>query len=267
VGREACGRSRPAVLLYAVLSSLDRGDRFRSPACRENVSLSFACRKLPDEAPGQRVRIRKSESENRKKRKRENRNMTDAILNVTEAASQRLASVRAEQRDGGAGLAVRLQVVEDGTVFRYGFQFVPQGHQLEGDAVVDADGLLLYVDAESIPRVSGGTLEFLDDAGGMGFRFQNPNKTRLSDDPLAQRIQEVIESHVNPGLSDHGGWVSLVEIQDSRVYVRLNGGCQGCGQASVTVNDSITTTLKQMIPEITEVLDATDHSGGANPYC
>ena len=193
--------------------------------------------------------------------------MTDPILNVTDAASQRLASVRAEQPDGGADLAIRLRVVEDGTIFRYGFQFVKQSHRLDDDAVVDAGGTLLYVDAESISRVHGGTLEFLDEAGGMGFRFQNPNKTRLADHPLAQRIQDVIETQINPGVGQHGGWVSLVDIQDSRVYVRLNGGCQGCGQASATVNDSVATTLKELIPEITEVLDATDHASGANPYC
>lgn len=192
--------------------------------------------------------------------------MTDPILSVTEAACQKLASVRADQPGGGADLAVRLRVVEEGTIFRYGFQLVRQSHRLEDDAVVDAGGTPIYIDAESVSRVSGGTLEFLDDAGGMGFRFQNPNKTRLADNPLAQRVQEVLETQINPGVNQHGGWVSLVDIQDSRVYVRLNGGCQGCGQASATVNDAVATALRESIPEITEVLDATDHARGANPY-
>jgi Fe/S biogenesis protein NfuA len=194
-------------------------------------------------------------------------NMTDSILNVTEAARQTIAGIRAEQPNEGAGLAIRLRVVEDGTLFRYYFQFVPDSHRLDDDVVIDAEVVSIYVDPESLPHLRGATLEFADDDGGKGFRFQNPNKTRLADHPLAERIQGILENHVNPGVAAHGGSVSLVDIQDSRVYVRLNGGCQGCGQAGDTIKHSVADTLKQFIPEITEVLDATDHASGSSPYC
>jgi Fe/S biogenesis protein NfuA len=192
--------------------------------------------------------------------------MTDPILNVTEEACQKLASVRAEQKDEGADLALRLRVMEEGTTFRYVFQFLEQRHRLEDDAVIDADGLPIYLDPESVTRIRGGTLEFIEDDRSAGFRFRNPNKARLADHPLAARIQEILETHVNPGLAGHGGHASLFDIEDSRVYVRLSGGCQGCGQASATINDGVAATLKQFIPEITEVLDATDHADGTNPY-
>ena len=50
------------------------------------------------------------------------------------------------------------------------------------------------------------------------------------------------------------------------VYLQLGGGCQGCGMASVTLKQGIETALRESIPEITEVVDVTDHQGGENPY-
>jgi Fe/S biogenesis protein NfuA len=46
----------------------------------------------------------------------------------------------------------------------------------------------------------------------------------------------------------------------------MGGGCQGCGAADVTLKAGIERLIKEEIPEVAEVLDATDHSQGANPY-
>jgi Fe/S biogenesis protein NfuA len=60
--------------------------------------------------------------------------------------------------------------------------------------------------------------------------------------------------------------VSLVDIQETRVVLSFGGGCQGCGMADVTMKEGVSAQLKQQIPEITEVVDATDHAAGDNPY-
>jgi Fe/S biogenesis protein NfuA len=36
--------------------------------------------------------------------------------------------------------------------------------------------------------------------------------------------------------------------------------------ADVTMKEGVSAQLKQQIPEITEVVDATDHAAGDNPY-
>ncbi len=83
---------------------------------------------------------------------------------------------------------------------------------------------------------------------------------------LKTRVQELIDSMINPAVAGHGGFVELVDVQDNRVYLQMGGGCQGCGAADVTLKQGIERLIKEEIPEVAEVLDATDHSAGTNPY-
>jgi Fe/S biogenesis protein NfuA len=87
----------------------------------------------------------------------------------------------------------------------------------------------------------------------------------MSED-LATKVQELIDSTINPAVAGHGGFVQLVEVKDNKVYLQMGGGCQGCGAADVTLKAGIERLIKEELPEIEEVLDSTDHSSGANPY-
>jgi len=84
---------------------------------------------------------------------------------------------------------------------------------------------------------------------------------------LAERVRYVIETEINPRVASHGGRVSLEEITaDGVVLLRFGGGCHGCGMADVTLKHGVEKTLRERVPEITAVRDATDHSSGENPY-
>lgn len=91
--------------------------------------------------------------------------------------------------------------------------------------------------------------------------------TSLSlENPLARRVHEIIVNHINPSVASHGGQVTLVDVQDRKAFVRLGGGCHGCGMANATLRQGIEKMICQSIPEIEAVIDVTDHSTGANPY-
>jgi len=83
---------------------------------------------------------------------------------------------------------------------------------------------------------------------------------------LKTRVQELIDTMINPAVANHGGYVELIDVQDNRVYLQMGGGCQGCGAADVTLKSGIERLIKEEIPEVAEVLDTTDHASGANPY-
>ena len=83
---------------------------------------------------------------------------------------------------------------------------------------------------------------------------------------LKTKVQELIDTMINPAVAGHGGVVELIDVQDNRVYLQMGGGCQGCGAADITLKAGIERLIKEEIPEITEVLDTTDHASGANPY-
>jgi Fe/S biogenesis protein NfuA len=76
----------------------------------------------------------------------------------------------------------------------------------------------------------------------------------------------LIDAQINPGVASHGGYVELLDVKDSRVFVRMGGGCQGCGMASVTLKQGVEVLIKQQFPQIEAVVDTTDHAGGENPY-
>jgi Fe/S biogenesis protein NfuA len=83
---------------------------------------------------------------------------------------------------------------------------------------------------------------------------------------LKTRVQDLIDTMINPAVAGHGGYVELIDVQDKRVYLQMGGGCQGCGAADVTLKSGIERLIKEEMPEIEEVLDTTDHSSGTNPY-
>ena len=85
-------------------------------------------------------------------------------------------------------------------------------------------------------------------------------------DELKAKVQELIDSSINPAVAGHGGFVELLDVKDNTVYLQMGGGCQGCGAADITLKSGIERLIKEEIPEIVEVLDATDHAAGSNPY-
>ena len=90
--------------------------------------------------------------------------------------------------------------------------------------------------------------------------------SKMNDDELYERVHDLFESMVNPMVARHGGQVELIDVQDAVVMLRMGGGCQGCGMASVTLRQGIEGMLNQHIPEVQGIVDITDHASGANPY-
>ena len=83
---------------------------------------------------------------------------------------------------------------------------------------------------------------------------------------LTTRVQELLDSTINPAVAGHGGFVQLIDVKDNRVYLQMGGGCQGCGAADITLKSGIERLIKEELPEVEEILDATDHAAGSNPY-
>ncbi len=91
-------------------------------------------------------------------------------------------------------------------------------------------------------------------------------KSPAMNTPEALAVRSLLDEEVNPAIASHGGHISLIDIKNDIVYVRLEGGCQGCGMADVTLKQGVEEAVKRTLPSITAVLDVTDHAGGSNPY-
>ncbi|ADI15727.1 NifU family protein [Truepera radiovictrix] len=130
--------------------------------------------------------------------------------------------------------------------------------------VAGDEGFDVFVDPRSAEQLAGATVDFVEDVMQSGFRVFYPSPTW--DDPVAQRVQEVLDRIINPGVASHGGHVSLAKVEGDAAYVLLGGGCQGCGAADITLRQGIEEAICSAVPEIKRVLDATDHASGTNPY-
>ncbi|MEE2703751.1 MAG: iron-sulfur cluster assembly accessory protein [Myxococcota bacterium] len=191
--------------------------------------------------------------------------MAVPLIHLTEDAVSKARSLA--EAGSREGMAIRVTATTDGpAAFRYALQFVEADERVSEDTVVDQAGVVLYIDPESAQFLSGATIDFVDDLSGAGFKFENPNQPPLLEDPVAARVHQLIEERINPTVASHGGHVTLIDVKDGKVFVRLGGGCQGCGQADATLKQGIEAMIRDEIPEITSVLDTTDHAAGENPY-
>ena len=81
-----------------------------------------------------------------------------------------------------------------------------------------------------------------------------------------EKVRQLLDQQVNPAIAAHGGFASVVKVEGAAAYITMGGGCQGCAMSAMTLREGIESAILTSIPEITEVVDTTDHSVGENPY-
>ncbi|OGQ84911.1 MAG: hypothetical protein A2289_01585 [Deltaproteobacteria bacterium RIFOXYA12_FULL_58_15] len=170
-----------------------------------------------------------------------------------------------DDADDCVGVRVRAHKLGHHT-YRYQLNLMKKEDIADSDQTIDADGFVAYVDTDTVTYMDGATVDFLSDESGKGFDIENPAADVKWDDPIAQKVQEVLDKQVVPGLASHGGWCELLEVKEGNAHVRLGGGCQGCAGARATLKQGIETMIKNGVPEIKEVIDETDHGAGHNPF-
>ncbi len=58
---------------------------------------------------------------------------------------------------------------------------------------------------------------------------------------------------VRPGIASHGGDVKLVKVEDGIAFVQLEGACNGCSMAAVTMRNGVEKALVESVPGIRSV--------------
>lgn len=181
------------------------------------------------------------------------------MIDFTETARERVLRFLETQRGQGV-TALRVA----GTKSEQKLWLVKPDDRRDDDAMLEMGGFEVFVDPMSQKQLSGATVDFVDDVMQSGFRLFWPSPKW--DDPVAQRVQDVLDREINPGVASHGGMVTLEGVKGDAAIVRLGGGCQGCGAADITLKSGIEQAILAAIPEIKRVLDVTDHASGTNPY-
>ncbi len=198
---------------------------------------------------------------------------TEPVITLTDRALTEVVSVRAEEPEPER-MALWVAVTGvSGSNYTYDLYFQAAADAGPDDAVQHHGELTVVIPADSVDKLVGATLDSSIVSGGLV--MNNPNRpspavgTRppvdLSGD-VAQRVLQVLEQQINPSIASHGGEAELVGVEDGTAFLRLSGGCQGCGMAKVTLTQGIEVALQEAVPEVQRVVDVTDHASGTNPY-
>jgi Fe-S cluster biogenesis protein NfuA len=82
----------------------------------------------------------------------------------------------------------------------------------------------------------------------------------------AGAARAIIDAEVNPAIAAHRGHVTVTGAAGGWVRIRLEGGCQGCSLAEVTIRQGIEPLLRSRLPAMTGLIDVTDHEAGTEPF-
>lgn len=195
------------------------------------------------------------------------------VLTVSPAALERVLEIRDGEEDPGT-LCLRVAITGiSGTDYTYDLAFEVISELDEADDLSVQDGLSVVVAADSIEDMRGSTLDVPSASGQGGLVIRNPNKPNplvgrdieLTGD-LADKVRQLLAEAVNPSLASHGGFADLVGVEDTTVFITMGGGCQGCSMSAATLREGIQVAIKEAIPEVTDVVDVTDHEAGDNPF-
>jgi Fe/S biogenesis protein NfuA len=209
----------------------------------------------------------------------ENDRESAPVLTMTDAALSKVLQLRADE---GNAESLALWVEVSGTIagaYSYDMYFRAANDAQPDDWTGAQNGLAIVVPADSAPRMEGSVLDVNSNLLAGGMTIRNPNRPPtpqaspvitgpppdLSGD-VAQRVIQVLDRQINPAIAAHGGRAELVAVEDGTAYLRLSGGCAGCGMVAVTLSQGIEVTINESVPEIARIVDVTDHAAGTNPY-
>lgn len=198
------------------------------------------------------------------------------ILTIEDKALALLLDVRDREPDApDLGLVVSITGV-DGDRFTYEMVFMRVDQAAPTDHVAPAGPLAVICSAGDVDNLRGATLTMSKNLLKPGLTIDNPNSPSPAisaegvapdlSGTTAEQVVSVVDRVINPAIASHGGFAEVVAVEDRIAYIRLGGGCQGCGMAPVTLSQGIESTITDLVEGIAKVVDVTDHAQGTNPY-
>ena len=193
-------------------------------------------------------------------------------ITITDAAHDYLADLLEKQNAPGIG--IRVFITQPGTQYAETcIAYCKPGEEKPEDKAIGLKSFTAWIDNFSEAFLDDAVVDYATDRMGGQLTIKAPNaKVPMvnADSPINERISYYLQTEINPGLASHGGQVTLIDVveeEDKNIAVlQFGGGCQGCGQADVTLKEGIERTLLERIPELSGVRDVTDHTQKENAY-
>ena len=200
--------------------------------------------------------------------------MTDTILDVSDAALEKVLEIRSGEDDAD-NTALQVTIIGTrGVEFDYDLSLESISELSEDVAKYNIGELTIAIPVDSVDDMRGSTLDIPSNPMQGGLVIRNPNRPPVlaPEDvdltgTVGEKVQQLLDLSINPALAAHGGFANLVKVEeDSIVHVFMGGGCQGWSMRASTLSEGSKTSIMDSIPEVVEVIDATNHDAGENPF-
>lgn len=196
------------------------------------------------------------------------------MITFTSRAREMVKTFLGGEDDGAQ--ALRITVSGPATAPTFDLTLVDTAEKRDDEKTVDGGGFTVFVREEDVSVLDGASVDYVERVNESGFEVrpaegtvQDASERRDKGEPageIADRVREVLNSQVNPAIAAHGGMISLVDVEQTDIYVEMSGGCQGCALSRMTLRQGVERMLREAVPELTAVHDITDHASGENPY-
>jgi Fe/S biogenesis protein NfuA len=193
------------------------------------------------------------------------------MIEFTERARAMVQQFLDDSNEGD--LALRIGMSGSPVAPSFDLTLVGLAEQAADEQKVDGGGFTVLVKSADSELLEGATVDYVERVNESGFEVRpagakrpGSKAPRIPTGPIADRVRSVLETQVNPAIAAHGGMISLVDVEETDVYVEMSGGCQGCALSRMTLKQGVERMLREAVPELTAVHDVTDHASGDNPY-
>lgn len=186
--------------------------------------------------------------------------------------------IQAEPKDNNTcRFVVDRPVYPDGSIY-FGSAEQSKGSPLAEQlfAIAGVESVLVQDSVVTVSAPSGGNwMPIAKQVGATIRSVLSSDETPIAKDALVslpdpdeikKKVQSILDGEINPAIAAHGGWVELIDVKKNEVFIRMGGGCQGCGMADVTLKQGVEKSIREAMPEIGAIMDTTDHASGRNPY-
>jgi Fe/S biogenesis protein NfuA len=194
---------------------------------------------------------------------------TELKMTITESGQEYLAELLTGQDEDVLG--IRMFVNNPGTPkAETCIAYCREDDCQDDDIVVNYASFTARFELRSVVFLEDAFVDYSKDrmGGQLTIKATNAKLPKVSaDSPIEDRVNYVLYNEVNPSLASHGGEVSLVEVTDDKIAIlQFGGGCQGCGMVEATLKDGVEKSLMEQVPELSAVMDMTDHSDRTHAY-
>lgn len=74
------------------------------------------------------------------------------------------------------------------------------------------------------------------------------------DSPVVRQIKALLRNEIRPAVAMDGGDITFSKYEEGRVFLHMHGACAGCPSSTFTLKEGIETRMKELIPEVQEVV-------------